>query len=209
MVSTNDILQFSLGSYYQTPSNRGMNVFQYEVLPETPFDLADYGQELADAWYTAVLNEIAGIINVAIAFDTISIINLSEPLEIYTGAPTLTRNGLTAGDCMPPFTAWAFKLNRSNASTRNGSKRFWGVTEADVINGVVTPGAALGIQAVSAFLGAGMTLEINTSLPNDVQLYPVICRKDESGGLIASQRVNSAIFRSVSTQNTRKFGRGM
>jgi len=209
MVSSTDILEFQLGSYYSSIGNRGLNVFQYEITTTAPFNIAVNGQEVADAIYEVILDVLDPLVTTNIAYDHVTMKNLSDPIEVWDGTPTLTRNGTIASDPMPPFTAWGFKLTRTNASTRNGSKRFWGVAEADVAIGEPTAGVAARINAMSAFLGNPFTVTPDYPTAPDIELQPVICRKDATGALITSQPVVSASFRAVTTQNTRKFGRGM
>lgn len=209
MVSSTDILEFSLESLYQSPSNRGLNVFQYEVDVASPFVLATYGAELIQEWYNYITAIIQPITSDAVAWREVAVRNLSDPDEIYIGIPEDTSAGAVAGDCMPPYVSWGFLLRRTTAATRNGYKRFWGVPESLQEDGVPTTAAALLLPGIATSLANGFDLEVAGTPAINPQFYPVIVRKDNTGALVASQRVASGQFRSIGTQNTRKFGRGM
>jgi len=209
MVSNNDILQLTLEGVYDNPGNQIRNVFQYEVHIDAPFSLLLYGQELIDEWFADFTPFMQDITNVIVGYQSMSVVNLSDPLQIYEAPFTVQANGGVTGDCLPPYASWAFQLRRTTAATRNGAKRFAGVSESQQINGEPTAGAALSLQSMASWLGNPSTLTLDNGVEIDVEIQPVICRKDNTGALIASQFVSSAQPRGVSTQNTRKFGRGI
>jgi len=209
MVATGDILEFSLQSYFQTPANRGLNVFQYEVTTDVPFTLASRGADVLEAWYGFIVPLIQPVTTTQIVYEGVAIRNLTDGLEIFEGQPDSILNGAIATDSMPPFVSWGFKLTRTNTSTRNGSKRFWGVPEAMSLNGQPAGDAITALPLIAEALGLPVNLDVEGLPEISVQLQPVIVRKDETGAIIASQFVNGAQFRSITTQNTRKQGRGM
>lgn len=209
MVSNNDILQLTLEGQYSSPGNQVRNVFQYEVHVAAPFSLLLYGQELIDEWFADFTPFMQDITSNQVGYLSMSVVNLTDPLQIYEAPFTDPAAGGVTGDCLPPFAAWAFQLRRTTAATRNGAKRFAGVPESLQLNGEPTAGAAVSLQAMATWLGNPSTLTLDNGVEISVEIQPVICRKDETGALIASQYVSSAQPRGVSSQNTRKFGRGI
>lgn len=209
MVASNDILEIKLFSTYANPGNQGMNVFQYEVILDTPEPLSVVGQDIADQWMTNMADALQDVTSNLIDWTRISMVNLSDPLEVWDGVPDTLRQGVVSGDCLPPYAAWGFALHRTNASTRNGSKRFWGVPESLQLNGEVAGSAIAAMPLIAGFLAAEQVIILSAPVPNEVHLGPVIVRKDAHGLLLASQPVLSGNFRWVTTQSSRKFGRGM
>lgn len=125
---------------------------------------------------------------------------------IPTGEQAGTRTP-PAGDIAPVFLAATAKLVVPSRLTRPGSKRFFGLYEADIILNNVVAGYQTLIAAI-----------LNAQLPNFIlgapaatlQLNPVVISKDTSGLHSVSQQWNSFIISNlVSTQNTRKLGRGI
>lgn len=210
MVQSLDVLEFTLKSYYGGSANQGLNVFQYQVVTPEPFGLALNGQELCEGIYAHILSsELRAIISSQVAYNGFSIKNLSEPLEIFEGVPNEAIVGDVAGDCLPPYAAYGFKLTRTTALTRNGAKRFWGVPESMQVNGQPGGLAIVNLPLIAQNLAFGFDFDLVIEPVENVQFYPAIVRKDAAGLMTQFQRVLSAQFRSITTQNTRKFGRGM
>lgn len=209
MASNGDILQLTLKGYYSTVATAVMNVFQYKLGVSGTLDLALDGQAFIDGYADAIREFLEPILSVEVAYPRMDIVNLSEPLEIWTGSFTNPINGAVTGEVAPPFITWSFLLQRTNASTRNGQKRFSGVPETQMVNGIPTAAAALLLQDMSGFLGLPFVSDVIGGTPATVILEPTIVRKDETGALIASQPVLNARFTAIGSQNTRKFGRGI
>lgn len=209
MAVSGDILQITWGSHFTNLSNRGLNVFQYELVTDDPINLAVAGQYLFDAWYTQMVGALQPITSSEVVWDGADILNLTSPDEIWSGNPTDASAGAVSGDSCPPFVSWGFLLRRTTRATRNGYKRFWGVPESMNLNGEPTGAAALLLIDVLDFLGNAIILAPNPPFFDGCALEPVIVRKDGTGALLASQPVTGAEFRAIGSQNTRKIGRGM
>lgn len=209
MVTSGDILQFTQFSVFGDGGNTGLNVFQYEVTGDLPFVLVDYGQDIINEWYNQQVVLLQPITSDLVAWTETHIVNLTNPTEIYVGISDDTSAGAVSGDCLPPYASWGFILRRTNATTRSGYKRFWGVPESLQLNGIPTAAAGLLLPGIADSLGAAMLLNGLGSPAIDVVLTPAIVRKDTAGALVSWQPVLDGQFRSIGTQNTRKFGRGM
>jgi hypothetical protein len=92
--------------------------------------------------------------------------------------------------------------------TRPGQNRFGGLLESDLTNGVLGSGVLTAIDALMAVAGVGTLTLLSPALGMD--LLPIIVRKDPSTGLpTAHQAVTGYLTNiQVTTQNTRKIGRG-
>lgn len=119
-----------------------------------------------------------------------------------------TRDTSGLAGLLPPFVAVAVRLTVATRVTRPGQKRFWGVYEAD---------QALGVFAGPLFtayetLMDTWTLPIGLSAPADiVQLEANVVHFDRvTGEPGARQDVTGYLInQNLSTQNSRKFGRGI
>lgn len=204
-----DIIEMRMRGYFSTVATAVMNVFQYEYDSPTALDLGDFGQEFIDGWRELLAAVLQPVLSVEVAYPFMDIVNLTNPLEIWSGAFTAPVNGAVTGDVLPPFATWSFLLKRTNSSTRNGAKRFSGIPESMQITGIPTSAAALLLNDLAGFLGDSLAVSVEDGTPAVVLLNPVIVRKDATGALIASQPVSSGQFRQIGTQNSRKFGRGI
>lgn len=209
MASDGDILELKVIGYYSTVATTVMNVFQYELDTGTDLDLGLEGQAFVDGWADEIRDFLQPILSVEVAYPRIDIVNLSNPLEVWTGSFTNPINGLVVGDVLPPFVTWSFLLQRTNASTRSGQKRFSGIPESMQVLGIPTAAAALLLQDMALFLGTPFIVTLTGGTPPTVTLVPTIVRKDETGAIIASQPVLNSRFTAIGSQNTRKFGRGI
>jgi len=106
--------------------------------------------------------------------------------------------GNRGGQCLPPFTVWAFRLDRSFAGRRSGRKAFGALSEQDITDGV----AVVGVIPFLDQMATELTQNISTT---EGDFTPVLLQFDAAGlptGL--AQVVTSASYVRVSTQNSRK-----
>lgn len=118
---------------------------------------------------------------------------------------TFDTPGGNEAEALPPSIAFSFRLNRSLTTTRNGFKRFGGVCETQVLNGIVTDGPTLAkLATVATALGATLTQD-------GWSARPVIVRFKIGNQVLTTPLVNpvrNAGFSGLGTQNSRKFGHG-
>jgi hypothetical protein len=121
--------------------------------------------------------------------------------------------GARTGECLPPFVCYAFRKNRVSSAVRNGQIRIAGVSEGDQANGVVAGGMTAALNAVATLFqttisfGGGQT----------ALFQPRIFRAGRPAGpggvppavIQADFEIQSVVYTRISTQNTRKFGRGI
>jgi hypothetical protein len=128
----------------------------------------------------------------------------------FATVPT-SDTGTISGDVMPPFVAWAIRLNRASRAVRNGQKRIGGVPESLVVDGV----AASSILSTLTGIAVSMAT-ILTDPVSGAAFEPRIVHRHTDAGPggdppetpRADYGITSGVFVGVSSQNSRKFGHG-
>lgn len=131
-----------------------------------------------------------------------TVLNLSDNLGWADIDLIPDQGGVLLGEAMPPFVAYAFRKNRATRSTRSGQLRVaglpegvqnFGLAESSIMDDLDELATALG-QAISDGTGG---------------LYiPVIVRKTAEGALGSWNAIDNFEFTAISSQNSRKYGRG-
>lgn len=179
-----------------------LNVYFYRQITGA----AGNAPDLTQAWVAAILPAVLAIQSTALNHVAVGTKNLDLPTD-FDFAPVIPpAPGLVAGDPMPPFVAFAFRLHRMQTDIHHGAKRYAGVPEPWVSAGV----ADASILA-TLFTLAGV-LDDNLVGASGATYEPRIMRRllDAQGHLIGYEDfpMGIATFVRVSSQNTRKFGRG-
>lgn len=173
-----------------------LNVFTYQLTSAGPGSLGSFHTALN----TLLFNAIKGIQSAHLAWVVAKYKNQGNVAEVYESA--VSGNGARAGDATttcPPWVTYTYLLRRSTSVTRNGRKAYAGVLESDLsVSGTNPPGAG-NAALLSAQSGIVTDADGNT-------WRPVISGLD--GLLIVSNPISSSSFQRISTQNTRKTGRG-
>ena len=183
-----------------------LNVFFYRT--PNPGSLEGTASDLNSFFNTSVVAGLKPRVAIGVAFIELYTYDLFFPTNINTQA--LSGAGSGSGDVMSPFNAYAVRSNRASRAIRRGQKRFPGVIEADVINGV--------IQVVS--LWAGLLATMASPIVGGSSTYtPVIVKRvpyTTSQGTPAYRLPETiaeyqafdvtswALNQRVSTQNSRK-----
>jgi len=159
---------------------------------------------LNNAFIAGILPTLVQTQLTLVTHDVLETINLTVPGD-FENRPLLATSGTQTGEGMPPYVSWAFTLYRASRLSRNGYKRIVGVPESLVSNGVAIPAAASYLTAFAALLASPITDPVSGAV-----FKPVIYRKyaTSTGGLPGTFDVAAGVYGGVSTQNTRKFGRG-
>lgn len=132
--------------------------------------------------------------------------NLDDPLDFSVLAPIGANVGTVVGQGLPPFVAWAFRLARTRTDMHHGAKRIVGVSEANQDIGQQS-GFASALADYAAVYGADLVGG------NGNRYEPRIMRRllDAEGHLIGYEDFEAGLasFVRISSQNTRKYGRGI
>lgn len=187
-----------------------LNVYFYRVTALEP--AADYS-DLAEAFDNVVRSKVKAIQSTSVVHPFIQVKNLSNGIDIHDQIDS--QNGMLAsGDDLASFYALGFRLVRTNATTRHGSKRIGGIGEAvtygnDIIAAYLDEAAALATALASPIVREG-------TVDHDLSAQPVIVGRYPQGhaqagelNLAVINPVQSAQFIRVTTQTTRRAGRGV
>jgi hypothetical protein len=178
------------------------NVFVYEQTAGT-----GNAHTLADAFISDVLAGIVNIISSATVFTQIDVVNLEDPADFWT--EPITEAGALGGDFMPPFVAAAFEYVRATRSVSNGRKSFGWIPEDQVNSGFPISGYLTALNLVATTLGNNVD-DVTTSSSWE----PVIWRRPGTyvSGVVTDPGlfypISAVVFKRISSQNTRKIGRG-
>lgn len=177
------------------------NVFYFAVAAWTGVvPIEDVLQLFLESEHTAFSNVLSG----AVVWDKATWDNLTDPLEKAEYVPPITLQGGGIGAALPSFVALGFVLDRSDLSTRNGAKRYAGLTEPEVTDQNVSIGGG-DIGAMQSFLASSFSID------SDASIDPVIVGRDSLGQPDLG-RINPVIAARMSTlvtsQITRKANRG-
>lgn len=181
-----------------------LNVYYYRVTSVTPL-AGDYLSSMNDSWEGGVLDNVKII-------QTPELLHLSREWRNLTNGTDLFVDGsvvpgvdpASAASLTPSFTSLGFLLQRESLVTRNGYKRYGGISEGNISGNTYVGGMGT-IHDIEVGLAADLTAGIITIAE------PVIVKRPISVPVTSYlySSIGSAIFRGVGTQNTRKAGRGV
>lgn len=206
-IAVGDIIQISDVQSYL--GQLILNVYFYRIVS---FEAAVDLQVITNAWQTQAAGPIAGGQQAGLVHERTIAKNLSNGIDILEDVWGLA--GSQSGEGLASFYALGFRLVRSTALTRHGSKRIAGIPEAFVNgNSLVNPAGTTYAAAVVGFIGADLV--VSGTLDNDFVAEPVIVGRfpqgDPNAGELDLSKINpilNAQFIRVTTQTTRRAGRG-
>lgn len=178
------------------------NVFAYLALAGSG-NAHTLATAFADQLLPVILNAISG----NTSFGTVEVINLDTPTDFWT--ETVSETGAIAGDSMPPFVTATFEYLRADRTVQNGRKAFGTIAEASVMNGFPESSYNAVLDALAGALADTLT-DVSTSS----EWAPRIWRRPGTyaAGVVLPPGdfypITDVVFRSISSQNTRKAGRG-
>jgi len=119
-----------------------------------------------------------------------------------------TRDIADVDQALPPFIAAGIRLTVATRLTRPGQKRLWGQRESDQFNGTWTEDYQTLVNAFAAVISEPITL--GAPVATGV-LIPVVTRlSPDSSEVLEYQNVTGFVLNpNVTSQNSRKFGRGI
>jgi len=188
-----------------------LNVYQYAV--DVPLG-EDDPVSLGNAWWNNIKSVYRAIPAAAMGdvFQSVIVRELNNPAGAYgqyaipPAEKPGTRGAPAQQEQMPPFCAAAIRLVVGSRATRPGQKRIAYLTESDNMNGVLQSAFVALLQPLGVIISNDMTMGAPTLA---TVLHPIVCRKDASGVVTAHQKVVGYLISPyVSSQNTRKIGRG-
>lgn len=189
-----------------------MNVFQYEAIV---YPTGVTAAQVAEAYWAHIKATARPLVaeTQASGFLAIKCRELDSATGDYGefGVPAAEQAGTMAvsgSDTVPPFVAAGVRLAVKSRLTRPGQKRFGGMTDAMIADGLLQPAYLTLLNAHMNVLTADMLLGAPAATTT---LRPVVVSKDRATGLpTAFQRVTGYVVNTfASSQVSRKVGRGI
>ena len=188
-----------------------LNVYQYEVLPP----VGEVGAvEIGNAWWANMKAAMrAFAVAGAATFMSVKVRELDNPVGAYgeyaipSAEQPGTRVAPAQAEFLPIFNAASLRLVVGSRATRPGHKRIAYLTESDNVAGTLQSAFAVLMAAWGVLVSNPITLGAPAAL---TVLNPIICKKNATGSVISHQPVTGFIVAAqITTQNTRKIGRGV
>lgn len=148
-MSVNDIYRVKLFQSFKIGGLEILNVFYYKQL--TPGVTSEGAAHLAGEFEAILGPPIRNIQNEAIIWQSLEVANIIPGPDFVTN-PYTNVTGQVSGESLPPFVTWSYRLNRSTSASRNGQKRFAGVTETSQDDGVPISGFVPILNSVGILL---------------------------------------------------------
>ena len=177
-----------------------LNVYAYELNSGTVT-----AADVALAFETQVQTSVMGAIVGGTTIDNIQVYNLEVPDDFAIISSALS--GLSSGDGMPPYVSMSILYRRASRAVRNGHKRLGGVSEAHQSQGVLDSATIailndFALASATPLIGTSPAFTATPKIWRRARLHPTVFT--DTFFDIASAVVNE----NLTTQNTRKFGRG-
>jgi len=197
-MNVNDVLELTLYQrYLGTVEVR--NVLHYVVSSVTTGDEGS----LATAFNLDVLPLLLDVQHTGLSHYKQVVANITDGIGLSEIDLIPDQPGVLAGELEPPFVCYAFRKNRLTRQTRSGQVRFAGVPEGAVNNGLAGVLVRDDLDELAEALGS----TISDGLGNTFS--PAIIRKTATGGVAIINGIVNVEYVSISSQVTRKYGRGI
>jgi len=161
-----------------------------------------HASDLVPAFINDMMPKIRAVTSSAVTYLSVAAQSIDDDTDGVLQAISLA--GFRPSPVESSFEAWGYRLYHDILAARSGSKRFAGVADGDAGDGVPSGGVMLLIGALTAQLVAPLVIG---GLP---RFYPALKRLQYVGALPVPtfRQMSSAQFRWLTTQNSRKVGRG-
>lgn len=181
-----------------------LNVYYYRVT--ATLGLADpYLSDLNSYWEDNVLDPIIQIQGDGLVHQSREWRNISNGTDLFVESTAVPgANSVAESSELPSYVSLGFLLQRESLATRNGYKRFAGLTE-NFVEGNTWTGSTTSIDNIETALAGDLNIGILAVAEPVIVKRPIVV---PVGSYIYSS-IGSASFRGLGTQNTRKAGRGV
>ena len=203
-----DVYQVVDESTFQ--GQKALNVYFYLLQSPT---LGFSATDVALSFIDQVLPDVVAFQADDVVHTRIIARNLFNTSDAHT--ELVSEAGANTAQVVGTFEAYPFRLVGDNPAVRNGAKRYAGVTEDAIAEGVVTAGGALTALGV---LGDQLSEPLDAGILDAASLVPIIVKRLLSGGLyglpttpeeLVFSIITDALFSAlVSSQTSRKIGVG-
>lgn len=205
-IALNDILQITDVSVMD--SSEILNVYFYRT---TARDVDTDYPDVSSCFQSDVQNALLQLQSGACVHTAIHIRNLTNGIDVYD---EVTNNGgVVGGENFPNFVSLGFRLVRTNATTRHGSKRIGGLPETLIAGNSVVGAFNAAVAAAAAALAADITFpgtgtDEYTGEPVIIGRWPINTPNAGQLNLSVVNPVATAALIRVTSQTSRRKGRG-
>ena len=208
-IATDQLIEVVFNMNYN--NNQVLNVWQYKL--GTVIGTIGLVQLLEAYWnnikvnYRAVFcNNVGNLFLTLKGRELNNVVGDFAEYDIPLAEQTGTRAPLSPTDQFPLFVTAGVRLVVGTRMTRPGQKRFSPIQETDAINGVMSSVLKTPLNTLMTQMTNVMTMGAPALT---VDMHPIVCRKDTSGFVTASQPPTGFLINNnLTSQNTRKYGRG-
>lgn len=206
-IGANSLIELSVNQTFMGQTIANIWGYKVDVYVGTPNAV-----QIAEAWWNHVKATYRAIMpsGFGAVFRSVKITELNVSGGDYAeyDIPIAEQTGTRASsaDQQPPFLAVGVRLVVGSRLTRPGQKRLAGVQEVDQAGGVLIPGT---IAIYKTFVDVAASTIVLGAPAAGTTLIPKVFRKGAGGTILAEQTITGTIVNpNVTTQNSRKFGRG-
>lgn len=172
-----------------------LNVYWYSN--EDPLNTY-LASQIAGAFISNVIPQITAIQNAAITHEEVEVDDVLSITNFHT-ASAGSIPGTGGGEVLPKYVTSGIRFQRTTKETRNGYKRWSGIQETNITNGVYTAGFITALQTLGTFLIG------NTQLGLATPVEPVIVRRPTPPATdYIFNLIGAAVPYGPTTQNSRK-----
>jgi hypothetical protein len=179
-----------------------LNVYYYRITEITGVT-GDYLEIIHEEWYSKVLAAVLPIQGPTLIHTNREVRNLSNNLDYFMDSFS-TPGEFDGDNALNSFTSLGFMLVRESLATRNGYKRYAGLSENQVQGNTYNGSLAL-TDDIAAALAMDLMLGLTILAEPVIVKRPIIPPVED----YVYSSIGSAQFRGLGTQNTRKPGRGI
>lgn len=185
-----------------------LNVTHFEVLEEGAgvTTLTGFAQPFGELWYE-LFSEVQSNL---LTYERVELYEVNG-IEIDTYSWPTPPAGVQGGELLGTFEAVSVQLLRGSRATRHGWKRFAGVTEPMAVGGVLTAGLQVDYAvAASTMFNSIVNLQDAVIPSRFINVRAIIWGGNDPAYPLGrfSDIVSVQVKNLISTQNTRKIGRG-
>jgi len=132
-----------------------------------------------------------------------TVLNLNDDLGYADVTLIPEQGGTVAGGADSPFVAYGFRKNRATRQTKSGQLRIAGVPEGASSGGILSPLFQTEVDTLATALGSAIFDGTGG------RYLPLIVSKNPDGSFRARSPISDFQFVSITSQNSRKYGRGI
>lgn len=189
---------------------QAVNVYFYEQ--NNVLSPSDTAAELGDRFIAEVMPSIRAAQSTNVVHQQMNVTNLFDPSDQSIRFHSLAgTKGTTETTSL--FEALGMVLNHDNGALRPGSKRYPGLDEVDISNGVLTNAGTLALfntlagvlnnTLTDGVLAAWLPVVVGRILDSGAYRLPA-----NSGEAVVGAILSAVVNTLITTQNSRKIGRG-